>query len=74
MCKVKYIRKFIMVLFIQLMKDAILEIICDFKTVKLFFGVLVFSRAEILLGKILKKKSWRRSSYVISTKLYWGGK
>jgi hypothetical protein len=56
------------------MKDAILEIICDFKTVKLFFGVLVFSRAEILLGKILKKKSWRRSSYVISTKLYWGGK
>ncbi|XP_048773754.1 voltage-gated potassium channel subunit beta-2-like isoform X3 [Ostrea edulis] len=30
--------------------------------------------AEITLGKILKKKAWRRSSYIISTKLYWGGK
>ena len=74
MCEVKYIRKFIMVLFIRLMKDAILEIICNFKTVKKKKFVFVFSRAEILLGKILKKKSWRRSSYVISTKLYWGGK
>ena len=56
------------------MKDAILEIICNFKTVKKKKKFFVFSRAEILLGKILKKKSWRRSSYVISTKLYWGGK
>ncbi|XP_069116219.1 voltage-gated potassium channel subunit beta-2-like isoform X1 [Argopecten irradians] len=30
--------------------------------------------AEILLGKLLKKKTWRRSSYIISTKIYWGGK
>ncbi|ESO91177.1 hypothetical protein LOTGIDRAFT_153606 [Lottia gigantea] len=30
--------------------------------------------AEVTLGKILKKKNWRRSSYIISTKLFWGGK
>lgn len=26
------------------------------------------------LGRILKKKKWKRSSYIVSTKLYWGGK
>ncbi|KAL3861013.1 hypothetical protein ACJMK2_007106 [Sinanodonta woodiana] len=31
-------------------------------------------KAEIVLGKILLKKSWRRSSYIVSTKIYWGGK
>ncbi|KAK2912674.1 hypothetical protein Q8A73_006787 [Channa argus] len=31
-------------------------------------------RAEIILGNIIKKKCWRRSSLVITTKLYWGGK
>ncbi|XP_059146084.1 voltage-gated potassium channel subunit beta-2-like isoform X2 [Physella acuta] len=31
-------------------------------------------KAELVLGKILKKKQWRRSSYIISTKIYWGGK
>ena len=30
-------------------------------------------KAEIVLGNILKKKKWRRSSYVVTTKLYWGG-
>ena len=30
-------------------------------------------KAEIILGSILKKKKWRRSSYIISTKLFWGG-
>ncbi|XP_072314853.1 voltage-gated potassium channel subunit beta-2-like [Eucyclogobius newberryi] len=30
-------------------------------------------RAESTLGSILKKKSWRRSSYVVTTKIYWGG-
>ncbi|XP_059498672.1 voltage-gated potassium channel subunit beta-2-like [Stegostoma tigrinum] len=30
-------------------------------------------RAEITLGNIIKKKGWRRSSFIISTKLYWGG-
>ncbi|XP_071109899.1 voltage-gated potassium channel subunit beta-2-like [Haliotis cracherodii] len=35
---------------------------------------LVFFRAENTLGNILKKKSWRRSSYILSTKIYWGGK
>jgi voltage-dependent potassium channel beta subunit len=29
-------------------------------------------RAETLLGQLLKKTGWRRSSYVVSTKFYWG--
>jgi aryl-alcohol dehydrogenase-like predicted oxidoreductase len=33
-----------------------------------------YNRAEITLGKVLKKKKWRRSSYIVSTKLFWGGK
>ena len=35
---------------------------------------VVCNRAEITLGKVLKKKKWRRSSYIVSTKLFWGGK
>ncbi|XP_052213138.1 voltage-gated potassium channel subunit beta-2-like isoform X2 [Dreissena polymorpha] len=30
--------------------------------------------AEIVLGNILQKKQWRRSSYIVSSKIYWGGK
>ncbi|KAM9856303.1 voltage-gated potassium channel subunit beta-2-like [Aulostomus maculatus] len=30
--------------------------------------------AEMVLGKIIKKKGWRRSSLVITTKIFWGGK
>lgn len=30
-------------------------------------------KAEIVLGAILKKKKWRRSSYIVTTKLFWGG-
>ncbi|PVD36987.1 hypothetical protein C0Q70_03980 [Pomacea canaliculata] len=36
--------------------------------------VYAAGKAEIVLGKILKKKNWRRSSYVVSTKIFWGGK
>uniref|UniRef100_A0A4W4EW58 Voltage-gated potassium channel subunit beta-1 n=1 Tax=Electrophorus electricus TaxID=8005 RepID=A0A4W4EW58_ELEEL len=36
--------------------------------------VYAAGRAEIILGNIIKKKCWRRSSLVITTKLYWGGK
>lgn len=28
-------------------------------------------QAEIMLGNVLKKKNWRRSSYIVSTKLFW---
>jgi voltage-dependent potassium channel beta subunit len=28
--------------------------------------------AEIIMGEALKKAGWRRSSYIVSTKLYWG--
>lgn len=31
-------------------------------------------KAEVLLGKMLKRKCWRRSSYVVTTKLYWGNR
>ncbi len=29
-------------------------------------------RAESVMGEILARKNWRRSSYVVSTKFYWG--
>ena len=29
--------------------------------------------AERVMGRVLKKTSWRRESYVVSTKIYWGG-
>lgn len=28
-------------------------------------------KSELLLGNILKKKNWKRSSYIVSTKLFW---
>ncbi|XP_012871623.1 PREDICTED: voltage-gated potassium channel subunit beta-1 isoform X1 [Dipodomys ordii] len=36
--------------------------------------VYAAGKAETILGSIIKKKGWRRSSLVITTKLYWGGK
>lgn len=30
--------------------------------------------AEIVMGKVLKKMGWKRESYVVSTKIFWGGK
>ncbi|XP_028850095.1 voltage-gated potassium channel subunit beta-1-like isoform X2 [Denticeps clupeoides] len=36
--------------------------------------VYAAGKAEIVLGSIIKKKGWRRSSLVITTKIYWGGK
>nr|ARD05929.1 Voltage-gated potassium channel subunit beta-3 [Polyodon spathula] len=35
--------------------------------------VYASGKAEITLGNILKKKGWRRSSFVVTTKIYWGG-
>jgi voltage-dependent potassium channel beta subunit len=29
--------------------------------------------AEEIMGNILKKKGWKRSDYVVSTKIFWGG-
>ncbi len=29
-------------------------------------------QAEIIMGEVLKKMGWRRASYVVSTKLFWG--
>ncbi|HRG57931.1 MAG TPA: aldo/keto reductase [Bacteroidia bacterium] len=31
-------------------------------------------KSEIVMGKILKKMSWERSSYIVSSKVFWGGK
>jgi len=30
--------------------------------------------AEIVMGNVLKRTGWRRESYVVSTKIFWGGK
>ncbi|XP_004594833.2 voltage-gated potassium channel subunit beta-3 [Ochotona princeps] len=35
--------------------------------------VYAAGKAERTLGNILKSKAWRRSSYVITTKIFWGG-
>ncbi|XP_069581714.1 voltage-gated potassium channel subunit beta-2-like [Brachyistius frenatus] len=44
--------------------------------INLFDTAEVYSggRAEVVLGTIIKKKGWRRSSLVITTKIFWGGK
>jgi voltage-dependent potassium channel beta subunit len=31
-------------------------------------------KSEIVMGNILKKMNWDRSSYIVSTKVFWGGK
>lgn len=31
-------------------------------------------QSEIVMGKILKKMNWDRSSYLVSSKVFWGGK
>ncbi|XP_051735483.1 voltage-gated potassium channel subunit beta-1-like isoform X4 [Ctenopharyngodon idella] len=36
--------------------------------------VYAAGKAEMVLGSVIKKKGWRRSSLVITTKIYWGGK
>ncbi|KAG8189816.1 hypothetical protein JTE90_026119 [Oedothorax gibbosus] len=41
-----------------------------FDTAEVYAG----GKSEILLGKILKKKDWKRSSYNVATKLFWGGR
>ena len=30
-------------------------------------------KSEIVMGKILKKLAWDRSTYVVSSKVFWGG-
>jgi voltage-dependent potassium channel beta subunit len=30
--------------------------------------------AEVVMGSVLKKMGWRRETYVVSTKIFWGGK
>src|SRR5438034_11495704 len=30
-------------------------------------------RAEIVMGNILKKKGWPRDTFVVSSKVFWGG-
>ncbi|KAI8612974.1 NADP-dependent oxidoreductase domain-containing protein [Chytriomyces sp. MP71] len=35
--------------------------------------VYASGKSEIAMGNVIKKHGWKRSSYVISTKIYWGG-
>ncbi len=30
-------------------------------------------KAEIVMGNVLKKTGWKRESYLVSTKIFWGG-
>lgn len=30
-------------------------------------------KAELVMGDILKKSGWARSSYIVSSKVFWGG-
>ncbi|XP_065554059.1 voltage-gated potassium channel subunit beta-3-like [Lathamus discolor] len=41
--------------------------------VTLFDVTEASGRAEKLLGEVLRSKGWRRSSYVITTRVFWGG-
>ncbi|XP_047443041.1 voltage-gated potassium channel subunit beta-3-like isoform X2 [Mugil cephalus] len=56
------------------MAENVLTVAYD-RGVNLFDTAEVYAsgRAETTLGNILKKKDWRRSSYVVTTKIYWGG-
>ncbi|XP_040125336.1 voltage-gated potassium channel subunit beta-3 isoform X1 [Ictidomys tridecemlineatus] len=53
----------------------------DVLTIAYEHGINLFDTAEVYaagkaertLGNILKHKGWRRSSYVITTKIFWGG-
>nr|XP_024655572.1 voltage-gated potassium channel subunit beta-3 isoform X2 [Maylandia zebra] len=56
------------------MAESVMTVAYD-SGVNLFDTAEVYAsgRAETTLGNILKKKGWRRSSYVVTTKLYWGG-
>ncbi|XP_051851720.1 voltage-gated potassium channel subunit beta-3 isoform X2 [Antechinus flavipes] len=57
------------------------EIAENLMTVAYEHGVNLFDTAEVYaagkaertLGNILKSKGWRRSSYIITTKIFWGG-
>ncbi|XP_067378909.1 voltage-gated potassium channel subunit beta-3-like isoform X2 [Channa argus] len=56
------------------MAESVMTVAYD-SGVNLFDTAEVYAsgRAETTLGNILKKKGWRRSSYVVTTKIYWGG-
>ncbi|GBM12228.1 hypothetical protein AVEN_97472-1, partial [Araneus ventricosus] len=43
-----------------------------FKMVYLSITPFGLSGSELLLGKILKNSGWKRSSYIVATKLVWG--
>ena len=44
--------------------------------VNFFDNAEVYARgnAEIVMGNVIRKKGWKRSDLVISTKIFWGGK
>ncbi|KAJ3023125.1 UNVERIFIED_CONTAM: hypothetical protein HDU68_008767 [Siphonaria sp. JEL0065] len=53
----------------QCMKEAYDNGINFFDNAEVYAG----GKSEIAMGKAIKKFGWKRSSYVISTKIFWGG-
>ncbi|KAL7858993.1 hypothetical protein SRHO_G00141400 [Serrasalmus rhombeus] len=58
----------------QMVAESVLTVAYE-NGVNLFDTAEIYAsgRAETVLGSIIKKKGWRRSSFVITTKIYWGG-
>jgi voltage-dependent potassium channel beta subunit len=53
---------------IELMKHAYDSGVNFFDNAEVYAG----GESEAMMGRVLKKLGWRRSSYVLSTKFYWG--
>lgn len=58
---------FFVYFFVELKKKTFLSLI--FRTLS-----IASSRVEVELGKIIQKSGWKRTSYIITTKIYWSTK
>lgn len=60
-------RFFLLTFFVELEKKTFFSLI--FRTL-----AIASSRVEVELGKIIQKSGWKRTSYIITTKIYWSTK
>ena len=54
---------------LKMMKAAIDAGVNFFDNAEVYAG----GKAEIMMGKVVKKAGWKRSDLVFSTKIFWGG-